>query len=485
MELDKYLGKLFQQRSIGRTLETPSCPDGSEPVAVVRSPLAAGRSEALQPEAPLAPPDDEETARVRQVKKQIHTAVLQALKPEELSRLEDDRRRPELRTVLEKLLDTGNYPLDIQQRHQVIEELLDDMLGFGPLEPLLKDPCVGDILINGTWSMYVEYSGVLREVPNPFAHVEYLTEIARRIATRVGRQVNESTPMVDARLPDGSRVHVVLPPVALNGPLVSIRRFGAKPLRIPDLLVLQSLSAEMAVFLEAAVRARLNIIVCGGTGSGKTTLLNALSAVIPARERIVTIEDAAELQLQQRHVCRLEARPPNIDGKGAIPIRELVRNTLRMRPDRIIVGECRGAESLDMLQAMNTGHDGSLTTLHANNPREALLRLETLVLLAGVELPLMAIRQQIAAAIHLIIQIERLSGGARRVTRVTEIVGMERDIITTQDLFVFTQTGVDSSGKALGRFEATGVVSHFESRLRAAGVALPRDLFAQRVLLEI
>jgi pilus assembly protein CpaF len=411
--------------------------------------------------------------------------VLQALKPEELSRLEDDRRRPELRTVLEKLLDTGNYPLDIQQRHQVIDELLDDMLGFGPLEPLLKDPCVGDILINGTWSMYVEYSGVLREVPNPFAHVEYLTEIARRIATRVGRQVNESTPMVDARLPDGSRVHVVLPPVALNGPLVSIRRFGAKPLRIPDLLVLQSLSAEMAVFLEAAVRARLNIIVCGGTGSGKTTLLNALSAVIPARERIVTIEDAAELQLQQRHVCRLEARPPNIDGKGAIPIRELVRNTLRMRPDRIIVGECRGAESLDMLQAMNTGHDGSLTTLHANNPREALLRLETLVLLAGVELPLMAIRQQIAAAIHLIIQIERLSGGARRVTRVTEIVGMERDIITTQDLFVFTQTGVDSSGKALGRFEATGVVSHFESRLRAAGVALPRDLFAQHVLLEI
>lgn len=480
MELDKYLGQLFRQRA-RESGSAPPVPPGSGD-----KPLPSRSSTDTPPPARLpGPQPGTEEGRYLLIKKQLHAAIVQRLDPEELNRLSDDRRRPELQASIEKLLDAGGYPLDLSQRRQVVDELLDDMLGFGPLEPLLRDPTVGDILINGVWSMYVEYSGMLREVQNPFPDVESVSEIASRIATRIGRTVNESSPMADARLPDGSRVHIVLPPVALNGPLISIRRFGAKPLRLADLLVCKALTAEMAEYLECAVKARLNIIVCGGTGSGKTTLLNALSAFIPDRERIVTIEDAAELQLQQRHVCRLEARPVNLEGKGAIPIRELVRNTLRMRPDRIIVGECRGAEALDMLQCMNTGHDGSLTTLHANSPRDALSRLETMVLLAGFELPLPAIRQQIASAIDVVVHVERLPGGARRITRIAEVVGMEREIITTQEVFVFTQTGIDVAGKAVGRFETSGVSSHFDARLQAAGATLPRDLFRQRVLLDV
>ncbi len=291
--------------------------------------------------------------------------------------------------------------------------------------------------------------------------------------------------MVDARLPDGSRFNAVIAPLALNGPLVSIRRFGAKPIRFPDLIMKHSVAPEMARFLEAAVEAKLNILVSGGTGSGKTTLLNALSAYISNRERIVTIEDAAELRLQQRHVCRLESRPPNVEGKGQVTIRDLLRNALRMRPDRIVIGECRGPEALDMLQAMNTGHAGSITTLHANSPRDVFGRLETMVMMAGLELSPLGIRQQIAASVNLIVHIDRLAGGSRRITRITEVTGMERDVISTQDLFEFVQTGIDHGGRALGRFQTTGVASHYNARLQAAGIHLPVDMFRQRVLLEV
>jgi pilus assembly protein CpaF len=359
------------------------------------------------------------------------------------------------------------------------------MLGFGPLEPFLRDPTVGDILINGTWGLYVERNGVLKEVPNPFADEAHVLRIVQRIVARVGRQVNEASPMVDARLPDGSRFNAIVPPLALNGPLVSIRRFGTKPIRLPDLIAKKSIAPEMARFLQAAVEAKLNILVSGGTGSGKTTLLNALSAYIPDGERIVPIEDAAELQLQQRHVGKLEARPPNVEGKGQITIRDLVRNALRMRPDRIVIGECRGAEAMDMLQAMNTGHAGSLTTLHANTPRDAIGRLETMIMMSGLELPLAAMRQQIASALNLIVHVERTAGGARRVTRITEVTGMEKDVVTTQDLFAFVPTGVDPVGRATGRFEAAGVASAYDHRLRAAGIHLPPETFRKRVLLEV
>jgi pilus assembly protein CpaF len=398
--------------------------------------------------------------------------------------ISEDRQRMELRCVVEQILDTENQPLSLKQKNALTEEVLDDALGFGPLERLLRDQSISDILINGAHSVYVERNGLLREEDIHFRDDSQLLEIIQRIVSRVGRRIDTSSPMVDARLPDGSRFNAIIPPLALNGPMVSIRRFGKRPLKIVDLLALKAFTPEMSRYMEAAVKARLNILVSGGTGSGKTTLLNTLSSFIPPDERIVTIEDAAELQLQQRHVGRLETRPANVEGEGKVTIRDLVSNALRMRPDRIVIGECRGAEALDVLQAMNTGHEGSLTTLHANTPRDALARLETMIMMAGLELPIRAMRQQVASAINIILQVERLPGGVRRVTKITEVIGMEQDVVTLQDLFVFKQLGVDVTGKTCGEFVATGIASHYEPRFRARGILLPAELFRERVLLE-
>jgi pilus assembly protein CpaF len=419
-----------------------------------------------------------------EMKQRVHAALVDKIDPEHLKTIPEARQRPELRRVIEELIESENQTFTLRQKKALTEEILDDALGFGPLEKLLRDQSVSDILINGAHSVYVERHGVLEEVNIHFRDDAQLLDIIQRIVSRVGRRVSESSPMVDARLPDGSRFNAIIPPLALNGPMVSIRRFCKRPLRIVDLLALKAFTPEMARYMDSAVSSRLNILVSGGTGSGKTTLLNALSSFIPADQRVVTIEDAAELQLQQRHVGRLEARPANIEGEGQVTIRDLVSNALRMRPDRIVIGECRGPEALDMLQAMNTGHEGSLTTLHANSPRDALSRLETMIMLGGMELPIRAMRQQIASAINLVLQVERLPGGARRVTRVTEVTGMEQDIITLQDLFVFKQLGLDAAGKCYGEFVATGVASHYEPRFRARGVSLPPDLFREAVLLK-
>jgi pilus assembly protein CpaF len=365
---------------------------------------------------------------------------------------------------------------------RVLSELLDDILGLGPLEPLLLDPNITDILVNGAHEVYVERRGVLELTDVRFRDDEHVLQVIGRIVDRINRRIDESSPMVDARLPDGSRVNAIIPPLSLHGPAISIRRFGGKARTLDDLTQLGMLTPEMSVFLQAAVKSRLNIIISGGTGSGKTTLLNALSRSIPDNERIITIEDSAELKLQQRHVLPLESRPANIEGKGGVTVRDLVRNALRMRPDRIVIGECRGAEALDMLQAMNTGHDGSLTTLHANTPRDVLTRLETMVLMAGYDLPVRVIRQQIAGAVDLIVQTNRLLGGVRRVTAITELVGMEEDTITLQDLFEYRQTGLSNDGHATGVFRATGVRPSFTQKLASAGCHLPQDLFAERVL---
>lgn len=418
------------------------------------------------------------------LKDRLHRKLVQQIDPEELRRLPEDKRRGEIRKAAEHFVDLEELQLNAQERRKLVDELLDDMLGLGPLETLLHDPTISDILVNSASQVYIERRGNLEETPIRFRDDQHLMEIIHRIVASVGRRVDETSPIVDARLRDGSRVNAIIPPLALRGPALSIRRFGTDPLRIKDLLKLKSLTPEIARFLEAVVKARLNILISGGTGSGKTTLLNILSSFIPNNERIITIEDSAELQLQQRHVVQLESRPPNVEGEGEITLRQLVRNSLRMRPNRIIIGECRGAEALDMLQAMNTGHEGSLTTLHANSPRDALTRLEMMLLMTGIEIPLRAMREQVASAINLIVQIERLPGGPRRVTSITEVVGMEKDVITLQEIFVFRQRGVDATGKAYGQFEATGIRPHFTPRLRAASIELPAKMFEQQPLLE-
>jgi pilus assembly protein CpaF len=415
--------------------------------------------------------------------RRLHGRLSQSLDLNTLQGLPEGRRRGELRPLVAALLDREAPELSTADREEVTADLLDDLLALGPLERLLRDDTIGDILVNGPHEAYVERGGRLEEVSVHFRDAEHLMQILERIAARVGRRIDDGLPMLDARLPDGSRVNAIIPPLALKGPTLSIRRFGTAPLTLEDLLRFQALTPEMASFLEGAVRSKLNVIVSGGTGSGKTTLLNTLSRFIPEEERIVTIEDAAELRLQQRHVVPLETRAPNVDGKGGVTTRDLVRNALRMRPDRVVIGECRGAESLDMLQAMNSGHEGSLTTLHANSPRDALTRLETMMLMGGFEIPLKALRRQITSAIHLIVQAERLQGGPRRVTSVTEVIGMEGDVIVTQDAFVFQQQGVDANGKAHGQFQTTGVRPKCMQRLAACGIELPANLFVQRVLL--
>jgi pilus assembly protein CpaF len=422
---------------------------------------------------------------LEEVKHKIHTELLKKIEPLEVNKLPEGRRRALIQKELERLIDAEAPLLSTDKRRQLLQELLDDILGFGPLEQLLRDPTISDILVNGANQVYVERHGVLEELPVRFRSNAHLLEIIHRIVAKVNRRVDESSPIVDARLLDGSRVNAIIPPLSLRGPSLSIRRFGTNVLHIKQLLGLRSFTSEMVEFMAAAVRARMNIIISGGTGSGKTTLLNSLSSFIPNTERIITIEDAAELQLQQRHVVQLEARPPNVEGKGQVTIRDLLRNSLRMRPNRIVIGECRGAEALDMLQAMNTGHDGSMTTLHANSPRDTISRLETMLMLAGLEIPLKAMREQIASAIDLIIQIDRLPGGARRITHITEVAGIEGDVITLQDIFTFHQQSVDASGRAFGEFRAEGIRPYLVTRIDQAGVHLPVDMFERRMLARV
>jgi pilus assembly protein CpaF len=428
-------------------------------------------------------PGTQSNKSFEELKRLIHGKLVDKLDLSRVSDLAGDTLRREIRLVVERLCDTENPLLNRMERERLIDEVLDETFGFGPLEALLKDPTISDILINGPYKIYVERRGKLEKADIKFRDNDHLLQIIDRIVSKVGRRVDETSPMVDARLPDGSRVNAIIQPLALDGASVSIRRFGSNPLKLEDLLNYKAFTPEMAMLMEAAIKARLNIIISGGTGCGKTTLLNTLSSFIPSDERVITIEDAAELQLQQEHVVRLETRPPNIEGKGQVTTRDLVRNALRMRPERIIIGECRGAEALDMLQAMNTGHAGSMTTLHANSPRDGQARLETMVMMAGMELPMKAMRQQISSAVDIIIQANRLQGGPRKVTTITEVMNMEQDIIIMQDIFRYKQIGIDQNGRAFGQFEATGVRPSFMARMEAAGMKLPTNLFQERVLL--
>jgi pilus assembly protein CpaF len=407
----------------------------------------------------------------------VHRKLLSRLNLEALANTDRSRAESEIRALLGQLLGEETTPISLSERESLFSEVLDDVFGLGPLEPLLRDPGINDILVNTHSNVFVERAGVLERVAASFQDDQHLLRVIDRIVSRIGRRIDESSPMVDARLADGSRVNAIIPPLAVDGPLLSIRRFPAERLKADKLVALRSLTQPMLDFLAHCVRARLNCLVSGGTGAGKTTLLNVLSGFISDRERIVTIEDAAELQLHQEHVARLETRPANIEGKGAIKQRHLVINSLRMRPDRIVVGEVRGEEALDMLQAMNTGHDGSLTTVHANSPRDALTRIETMVAMGATNLPERAIRHQIASALQIVVQQTRLSDGSRRVTSISEITGMEGDVITMQEIFLFEKLGVSQEGKVIGRFRATGVRPKVGERLRAAGIHLPADMF--------
>ena len=416
------------------------------------------------------------------LKRHIHGKLVDKLDLSRLGDLEGDTLRREIRLVVEHLCDTENPLLNRSERERLIEEVLDETFGFGPLEILMKEEGVADIMINGPKNVFVEKEGRIQKHEVTFRDNDHLLQILDRIVSRVGRRIDETSPMCDARLPDGSRLNAIIPPLALDGPSLTIRKFGSNPLTLENLLGFGAFTPEMVMLMEGAMKARLNIIISGGTGSGKTTLLNTLSSFIQNDQRIVTIEDAAELQLQQEHVLRLETRPANIEGKGRVSPTDLVKNALRMRPDRIIIGECRGPESLDMLQAMNTGHEGSLTTVHANNPRDAVSRIETMVTMGGTELPLKAIRHQFCSAVDLIIQANRLQGGPRKVTHITEVLNMEQDTVIMQDIFLFVQEGIDENGRAFGHFQATGVRPAFMDRLESAGVRLPGNLFSARAL---
>ena len=421
--------------------------------------------------------DDPQASLYLEMKFGVHKKLLDRLNLEAMSALPAERVRQEVRPAVLRLVNEEKTPLSLAEKERLVEEVLDEVFGLGPLEPLLRDKTVSDILVTTPNMVYVERRGKLERTSIKFKDDAHLTRIIDRIVSRVGRRIDESSPMVDARLPDGSRVNAVIAPLAVDGPLLSIRRFGGSPLQAVDLTRNLSLTDGMLELVKACVKARLNIIISGGTGAGKTTFLNMLSGFIPAHERIITIEDAAELQLRQPHVARLETRPANIEGKGAIMQRQLLINTLRMRPDRIIVGEVRGEEALDMLQAMNTGHDGSLTTIHANSPRDAISRLEVMISMASSNLGVRSIRQQVASAVDLFIQISRLSDGTRKVTYLTECVGMEGEQVTTQDIFVFERTGLGAEGKVTGKFRATGVRPKFSEKLKAAGIDFPMNLF--------
>ena len=428
------------------------------------------------------PPVSSVEERFLRYKRELHQRLISSMDLSAIGKLSQDELRREVRRAAEELCRLSPDLLSLSERDRLVAEVMDETFGLGPLEPLLRDQTISDILVNGAKTVYVERRGQLERVDIAFNDDAHLLQIIQRIVSRVGRRIDETTPMVDARLSDGSRVNAIIPPLALDGPLLSIRRFGSRPLQIADLLAKKSLSQEMIQFLSACTKARMNLLISGGTGSGKTTLLNALSSFIPHGERVATIEDAAELRLQQPHVVRMETRPANIEGTGEVTTRDLVRNALRMRPDRIIIGECRGAEALDMLQAMNTGHDGSMTTVHANDTRDALARLEMMVGMAGFELPMWIIRRQITSAIQIVVQVSRLVGGARKVVKISEVTGMEGEVVSMHDLFVFKQTGVDRDGAALGNLHATGIRPRCLEQLATAGIHLPVEMFERRIL---
>ena len=420
----------------------------------------------------------------QQLKARLHREVLDRLNLESLQQMDRDTAIQGIRALITDLMNQETTPLSTAERRVIMDETLDEIFGLGPLEPLLADPGINDILVNTFDQIYVERHGKLEPTLVTFKDNNHLMQIIDRIVSRVGRRIDESSPMVAARLTDGSRINAIIPPLSIDGPHLSIRKFRKDALSGEDLIRYGSLAAPMLELLVGCVKARLNVLISGGTGAGKTTLLNVLSSFIPNNERIVTIEDSAELQLRQEHVVRLETRPPNIEGEGQITQRQLVINSLRMRPDRIVVGEVRGGEAIDMLQAMNTGHDGSLTTIHANAPRDALARLETMVAMAGFQLPPRAVKEQVASAIDLVIQVARHSDGTRRVTSLSEIIGMEEDVITMQEIFSFEKSGIDQEGTVVGRFRPTGIRPRFADRLRVSGIHLPLEMFDESVLLE-
>ena len=422
-----------------------------------------------------------DTLNLEQLKTEVHQAVLSKLDLEKLSLVEGSRARQAVAAVVQETLAGRNVPLTAHEKGRIESDLLDEVFGLGPLEPLLKDLSVSDILVNRADMVFAERHGLLEKTDVVFRDDRHLMQVIDRIVSRVGRRVDESSPMVDARLPDGSRVNAIIPPLALDGPCLSIRRFGSGPVAADTLIKLQSISPAMLEVLAAAVKARISMLISGGTGAGKTTFLNILSSFIPSKERLITIEDAAELQLQQENVVRLETRPPNVEGQGGIRQRQLLINSLRMRPDRIIVGEVRGEEAFDMLQAMNTGHEGSMTTIHANTSRDALSRLESMVAMASLNLPDRALRQQITSAISIVVQVARLSDGTRKVTNISEITGQEEDIISMQDVFNFVRKGIGPDGKVIGSFAPSGIRPKFLDRLRIAGIVLPTDIFEQSV----
>ncbi len=419
----------------------------------------------------------EQQAYYEELKAKVHQRVIELLDLTVASTMAEEQLAQELSHLVEQILQEGKVALNQRERGQMVQDILHEVSGLGPLEPLLKDPTINDILVNSHKQVYVERYGKLERTAVRFRDEAHLRRIIERIVARMGRRVDESSPMVDARLADGSRVNAIIPPCALDGACLSIRKFSKDPLQVSDLVEKRSLTPEIAELLRGIVRARLNVLISGGTGTGKTTILNILSGFIPTTERIVTIEDAAELQLRQDHVVRLETRPANIEGKGEITQRDLLKNALRMRPDRIVVGEVRGAETVDMLQAMNTGHDGSLTTVHANSARDALTRIETMVAMAGFDLPSKALRHYISSALHVIVQLSRLSDGSRKVVSVQEVSGMEGDVVTMQEIFKFEQTGVDQNGKVKGRFRATGIRPKFAEKFQAMGIQVPNELF--------
>ena len=451
--------KHFQKPSA----QGPTVTDAASPSAATPARKAAGSA---------APPHWNET------KTHLHARLLEELNLGALDKVGADELRHEVSAIVTEIVQADQLALNAKEFGQIVDELLDEVLGLGPLEPLLQDPTVNDILVNTHEQIFVERKGVLELTGARFQSEAHLLRIIDKIVSNVGRRVDESQPYVDARLADGSRVNAIIRPCALDGPLVSIRKFAAVPLTFDRLVACGALTEDMALYLRGVVGSRLNVLISGGTGSGKTTMLNALSSFIGDRERIITIEDAAELQLQQTHIVRMETRPMNIEGRGEVSMRDLVRNALRMRPDRIVVGEVRGAEVLDMLQAMNTGHDGSMTTIHANSPRDALARLEHMLLMTGIDFPARAMRGQIASAIHVVLQLNRLNDGSRRVTAIEELIGMEGDVITTQTVFAFEQSGVDDSGKVLGHLAPTGVRSKFVEQMRSRGIDLPPSVFA-------
>lgn len=435
-----------------------------------------------RPHIAVAPQLTERQLYLQQLKVRLHQQLVDRLDVQNLKSLPAETVRSEVRNLVRTLCEHEKGLITGPEQEKLMDEVMDETFGLGPLETLLKDPAISDILVNRFDRIYVEKKGRLELVDTRFRDNQHLRQIIDRIVAQVGRRVDETSPMVDARLPDGSRVNAIIPPLALDGPAMSIRRFGSKPLQLEDLIRHGAFPPAVMDFLSAAVQARCNVLISGGTGSGKTTLLNCLSRYIPTDERVITIEDAAEIQMQQPHVVRLETRPQNIEGKGEVSQRDLVKNCLRMRPDRVIIGECRGAEALDMLQAMNTGHEGSMTTVHANNTRDALARLEVMIAMAGYEIPIKALRTQIASAIQIVIQARRLPGGRRKVTSVSEISGMEGENITMHDLFAFEQSGVDEHGHATGRFIATGLRPRTAERIEHRGISLPNDLFNRRVI---